>query len=426
MGFTIEDMLVVSQDRYKMKMEAGSAGWSNSISWLLVLEDLTIIYNFSGKELVITTGLGFQAEADMLELVEELYNHDASGLIVNTGYYVKEIPRSVKEFCDKNGFPLLTVPWEVFLVDMIKDLSIRIFLRSSTDEQISGALIHAIEDPEARDLYTKDLLPHFDLDGTFQVALVSTGDLDRMDTVERKRIAYRMQLYLTNLTHNGHFFYYDSYFVIIMNAMSPEDCAEVINSFAERIRVKMPDRKVFIGVSDSVLRIENLYLTYKRARAAVRMAETAMGTELMLQNSEKSAQILSAAEKGSAAGRYGKGSSRAGRPANVILQYFDRMGLYRLLYLVEDRELLRDLSDKPLAPLIEYDREHNGEYLATLESFLTHDGSIKAMSEDMFIHRNTILYRMTNIKKLLGSSLEEPEEKLSYMVACMIRKMSGT
>ena len=48
------------------------------------------------------------------------------------------------------------------------------------------------------------------------------------------------------------------------------------------------------------------------------------------------------------------------------------------------------------------------------------------MSEDMFIHRNTILYRMTNIKKLLGSSLEEPEEKLSYMVACMIRKMSDT
>ena len=363
----------------------------------------------------------------MLELVEELYDHDASGLIVNTGYYVKEIPQSVKEFCDRNGFPLLTVPWEVFLVDMIKDLSIRIFLRSSTDEQISGALIHAIEDPEARDLYTRDLLPHFDLDGTFQVALVSTGDLDRMDTVERKRIAYRMQLYLTNLTHNGHFFYYDSYFVIIMNAMSPQECSEVIDSFAERIRVKMPDRKVLIGVSDSVLRIENLYLTYKRARAAVRMAEAAQGTELMFQNSGKTAQILSAAGKGSGtASETGKRSSAAVRPANVILQYFDRMGLYRLLYLVEDKELLRDLSDQPLAPLIEYDREHNGEYLATLESFLIHDGSIKAMSEDMFIHRNTILYRMTNIKKLLGSSLEKPEEKLSYMVACMIRKMSDT
>ena len=45
------------------------------------------------------------------------------------------------------------------------------------------------------------------------------------------------------------------------------------------------------------------------------------------------------------------------------------------------------------------------------------------MSEELFIHRNTILYRMANIKKLLGCSLEEPEEKLAYAVACMIQKM---
>ena len=62
MGFTIEDMLVVSQDRYKMKMIAGNGGWSNSISWLMMLEDLTIIHNFTGKELAVTTGLGFQRE----------------------------------------------------------------------------------------------------------------------------------------------------------------------------------------------------------------------------------------------------------------------------------------------------------------------------------------------------------------------------
>ena len=105
------------------------------------------------------------------------------------------------------------------------------------------------------------------------------------------------------------------------------------------------------------------------------------------------------------------------------LQYFDRMGMYRMLYLVEDRELLRDLSDKPLAPLIEYDKEHDGEYVATLESYLQCGGSIKAMSGELYIHRNTILYRMANIKKLLGCSLESPEDKLFYAIACMIRKM---
>lgn len=383
MGFTIEDMLVVSRDRYKMKMEAGSGGWSNSISWLLVLEELTIIHNFTGKELAVTTGLGFQKAEDMLELVEELSAHNSSGLIVNTGFYVKEIPESVKNFCDANDFPLLTVPWEIILADLIKDLTIRIFVQSSTDEQISGALIHAIEQPEAQDLYTRDLLPHYDLDGTFQVALISTGDLDKMDTVERKRIAYRMHLYLTNLTHNGHFFYYASYFVVIMNAIGEEESEQILESFADRIRVKMPDRKVHIGVSDQVRDIVNLHLAYKRARAAVEMAVKR--------------------ERG--------------------LQYFDRMGMYRMLYLVEDRELLRDLSDKPLAPLIEYDKEHDGEYVATLESYLQCGGSIKAMSEELFIHRNTILYRMSNIKKLLGCSLESPEDKLFYAIACMIRKM---
>ena len=383
MGFTIEDMLVVSQDRYKMKMEAGSGGWSNSISWLLVLEELTIIQNFTGKELAVTTGLGFQEEETMLRLVEELSAHNSSGLIVNTGFYVKEIPQSVKDFCDANDFPLLTVPWEIILADLIKDLSIRIFVQSSTDEQISGALIHAIEQPEAQDLYTRDLLPHFDLDGIFQIALISTGDLDSMDTVERKRIAYRMHLYLANLTHNGHFFYYASYFVVVMNAIGQEESEEILEAFADRIRVKMTDRKVYIGVSDQVKDIENLHLAYKRARAAVEMAVK----------------------------------------REMDLQYFDRMGMYRMLYLIEDRALLRDLSDKPLAPLIEYDREHDGEYVATLESYLRCGGSIKAMSEELYIHRNTILYRMANIKKLLGCSLESPEEKMFYAVACMIRKM---
>jgi hypothetical protein len=37
MGFTIEDMMTVSGARYKIKMEAGKHGWSNSISWILMI-----------------------------------------------------------------------------------------------------------------------------------------------------------------------------------------------------------------------------------------------------------------------------------------------------------------------------------------------------------------------------------------------------
>ena len=384
MGFTIEDMLVFSQDRYEMKLVAGERGWSNSISWLLMLEDLTIIQNFSGNELGVTTGLGFQTEESMLALIRALSEHNASGLIVNTGPYIQQIPPSVRALCDENDLPLLTVPWEVYLADLIKDLSIRVFLQGATDEQISAALIRAIEHPGARELYAQDLLPHFDLDGTFLAALVYTKGLDSMDTVERKRIAYRMQLYIKNLTHNGHFFYYDGFFVIVMNDMSEEECREVLEAFFNRSQHKMPERPLLLGVGSIVEDIGNLCLSFRRAKAAV----------------------------------------RKGNPGERRMLYFDQMGLDRLLYMVDDPLLLRQLSEDVLYPVLEYDRQHGAGYLETLDSYLRHGGSIRAVSEELFTHRNTILYRMANIKKLLGCDLEKVPERIDYSIACMIYRMN--
>ena len=383
MGFTIEDMRLVSEERYKMEFVAGRNGWSNSISWLLMLEDLTIIQHFTGKELAVTTGLGFQTEEEMMRLVEELSRHSASGLIFNTGFYVMEIPASVLAFCDENDLPLLLVPWEISVSDMIKDLSIRVFLQTQTDEQISNALIHAIETPEGEDLYMRDLLPHFDLDGSFQVALITADGLDSMDTVERKRLAYRIQLYITNITHNGHFFYYASCFVLVMNAMTEEEAAEIMDSFAKRAATKFTDVRISIGVSDIVRDIRSVHTAYKRAEAALNWSR-------------------------------GKG---------LPIVYFREMGLFRLISRVEDEDLLRQMSDEPLAPLLAYDREHGTEFTETLKIYLQCGGSIKSVSEKMFIHRNTILYRMGQIREILGTDLESQSERMKYLIAFMIREM---
>ena len=383
MGFTIEDMRLVSEERYKMEFIAGRNGWSNSISWLLMLEDLTIIQHFTGKELAVTTGLGFQTEEEMLKLVEELSRHNASGLIFNTGYYVMEIPTSVIAFCDENDLPLLIVPWEISLSDMIKDLSIRVFLQTQTDEQISNALIHAIETPEGEDLYMRDLLAHFDLDGSFQVALITADGLDSMDTVERRRLAYRIQLYITNLTHNGHFFYYASSFVLVMNAMTEEAAEEILDAFAKRAAIRFSDVRISIGVSDAVRDIRSLQTAYKRAEAALNWSR-------------------------------GKG---------LPIVYFREMGLFRLISRVEDQDLLRQMSEEPLSPLLAYDREHGTEFTDTLKMYLKCGGSIKSVSEKMFIHRNTILYRMSQIREILGTDLESQSERVKYLIAFMIREM---
>ena len=70
MGFTVEDMLIYSSDKYRMKLIAGKNGWSNSVGWLLMLEERTIIRNFSGLELAVTTGLGFQKPEELMALLD--------------------------------------------------------------------------------------------------------------------------------------------------------------------------------------------------------------------------------------------------------------------------------------------------------------------------------------------------------------------
>ena len=385
MSFTIEDMMLTSEKRYEMKFLAGKNGWANSISWVHLLEDTTIIQNFWGKEVAVTTGLGFPEKEDWMRLARKLNRYHASGLIINVGQYIREIPEELIAYCDENDLPLLTVPWEVRLSDMIKDFSIRVFVQDNTDEQIATALIAAIETPDNQTAYRRELWQYFDVDGSFQVLLLTCEGLDAMDMVERRKLSYRIQVYLEDITHNASFFYYNSDFVLVANAVPEETLYQLIEGAIKRGEKRMPERKLRVGIGSKCMDISRLSVSYRRAKAAVQMAMT------------QKRQVVK----------------------------FDDGGLYRLLYMVEDTGVLQEIETECLAALEEYDRKYNAGYVETLQSYLKHNGSIQAVAEELYTHRNTVLYRLGNIRKVLGNELKTPEERLPYQMAFYIRSMHG-
>ena len=385
MSFTIEDMMLTSEKRYEMKFLAGKNGWANSISWVHLLEDTTIIQNFWGKEVAVTTGLGFPEKEDWMCLARKLNRYHASGLIINVGQYIREIPEELIAYCDENDLPLLTVPWEVRLSDMIKDFSIRVFVQDNTDEQIATALIAAIETPDNQTAYRRELWQYFDVDGSFQVLLLTCEGLDAMDMVERRKLSYRIQVYLEDITHNASFFYYNSDFVLVANAVPEEALYQLIEGAIKRGEKRMPERKLRVGIGSKCMDISRLSVSYRRAKAAVQMAMT------------QKRQVVK----------------------------FDDCGLYRLLYMVEDTGVLQEIETECLAALEEYDRKYNAGYVETLQSYLKHNGSIRAVAEELYTHRNTVLYRLGNIRKVLGNELKTPEERLPYQMAFYIRSMHG-
>ena len=383
MSFTIEDMILTAENRYEMKFLAGQNGWANSISWVHLLEDTTIIQNFWGKELAVTTGLGFPQKEDWMNLARLLNRYHASGLIINVGQYIYDVPEELIAYCNENDLPLLTVPWEVHLSDMIKDFSIHVFLQDNTDEQIVAALIAAIETPDNQKAYRKELLQYFDVDGSFQVLLLTCEGLDSMDTVERKKLSYRIQLYLEDITHNASFFYYNSDFVLVANAVSEEYLYRLVTGAIKRGKRRMPELELCVGIGSKCMDISQLSISYQRAKAAAHMALT------------HKKQVVK----------------------------FDDCGLFRLLYMIEDKGILREMETECLAALEKHDRRYNADYVDTLQSYLKHDGSIQAVAAELFTHRNTVLYRIGNIRKILGNELKTPEERLPYQIAFYIRRM---
>jgi sugar diacid utilization regulator len=113
------------------------------------------------------------------------------------------------------------------------------------------------------------------------------------------------------------------------------------------------------------------------------------------------------------------------REAELLLELSDVAGAavsgqeetYRLLIgvLLRNPEELASLRAGTISPLAAYDSEHDTDLLATLETFLAHDGSTTETAEAMNLHRHTVGYRLSRVHEVSQLSPYESEgrERLS-------------
>ncbi len=76
------------------------------------------------------------------------------------------------------------------------------------------------------------------------------------------------------------------------------------------------------------------------------------------------------------------------------------------------REQLRILVHPALAALREHDRTSGSELYETLRIYLENERSLVKTAQALFIHRNTLLYRLEKLRQLVELDLEDPELRL--------------
>ena len=90
------------------------------------------------------------------------------------------------------------------------------------------------------------------------------------------------------------------------------------------------------------------------------------------------------------------------------------------LVLTADREAADDLRRRVLAPLAKL-RPNTAERLAeTLRSWLLHQGQREAVAAELFVHPQTVRYRMTQIRELFGDRLNDPRTVMELTVALSV------
>lgn len=103
--------------------------------------------------------------------------------------------------------------------------------------------------------------------------------------------------------------------------------------------------------------------------------------------------------------------------------YYSLIAPVRALHIVRDHDDLLSFCMPELLDLLHIDRENNAEYMLTLYYYLEAFGSTSAAAAKLHIHKNTLLYRLTKIKEILGCDLSDGEDIYRLMMSFRILRM---
>ena len=162
--------------------------------------------------------------------------------------------------------------------------------------------------------------------------------------------------------------------------MESKDVEKIATNIADTLSAEFYT-KVAIGISTTVENIKDLARAYKEAQVALEVGKVF--------ETEK----------------------------NIIS--YENLGIGRLIYQLPTtlcEMFLQEVFKK--GSLESLDRET----LMTIQCFFENNLNVSETSRKLFVHRNTLVYRLEKIRKLTGLDLREFEHAITFKVALMVRK----
>lgn len=385
MAITVRKLFKNGTFLYKMNLVAGRNGLTNLVEWVHIIEDEDVSSFLHGNELVFTAGILNRHPEWLLGFSKKLYEAGASAFVVNIGPYTKEIPKEVIDYCDEVKMPLFTIPWKTRMVDMTRDFCQRIIHYNHVEDSTATMLKNIIfKTGDVESLVLSMERYGFQRDSSFCFVSVYCDNKNQLMLEEHKdtlkiaaeRVARsRKELFIS--------FSYKENLILALVDYKEEEIKQFVDQFLLQLKNSNVEWSINMGISSNQQGIHSQDKNFEKALAALEMCKK--------------------------------------REETVC--YYDKLNIYKLLYAVGDKSVLRSFYEDTIRKIEEYDKENHAELTLLLKTYLENNGSLLLVAEKLFVHRNTVTNQLKKIEKIIGYNPLELEDKFMLFLGFYIKDL---
>lgn len=396
----ITDILNVIE-KHGARLVAGISGVKRVVKCLDVLEQPQIEGWVREGAFFISTGYAVRNDKDaLLKLVQVLFDRSASGLAIKTRFF-REFPNEALDLSNQLNFPLILIEDSVSSADIIYSIMETLLnaKNSSNDTYLNPRdendlrmlnthlfldiaflqiekwyemeyRIHALHwpDPPVR-------LACIRVDGTADQQFVASEKMDLVYDEIRKHMRKKKI----------------STVVILKNdeciCIFPENARgvykwDVFNELRKDLENRIAN-EVYIGISSAINDYKDIHYAYEDTRDAIKIG-------------------------------------RVSRVSKKVIE-IEAVQFEQALLRTSKDPYFQQRAYAVFSAIEQYDIAHDSNMMETLEIFISNSGVRKAAAEQLFLHRNTMTYRIKKIEELINVDLANNQDLMLITLLLNIR-----
>lgn len=384
---TIHSLLLEPEFKI-LKLVAGESGLNRKLSGVNVIESPDLIPFCRPNELIVTTGIQMKDDIKQLEeLTRHLYTKKVAGFIINVGPYIPEIPASIIQFSNDHSFPLLLMEWDYRVADLLKctfefiKMSQHSLHHQQNDQQLLSQLLFHYNNINAPSLEEQLQQRGFPKGAELGIITCTTTNsnhsISKFSSIIHYEFHHRYNHYLSLKHHNQLLF-------LINRAEVEKDqipFSKTVEKIYEKIRERDGDVHLIIGMGNFYTSLKHLTKSYNESLTVIHLVQ---------------------------------------QHQNPFIYKYKEIGAYKIIMGVQDQSIIQQFHHDMLDPLYLYDQLHNTDFVYFLRTYLEENGSIIKISKRLFLHRNTVNYKIHKIEGILDVDLNHPFTRTNLNMAFMI------